>query len=148
MSKNEEVLAQLISHMLNFGRVIRSRITPGNKANFATMAQLEALAHISQEKTLSMKDLAEHMMTTPASATSIVEKLLNQKLVERIHDKEDRRQVNIKISAKGKRAVKCHFCHAHKKMAEIFSKLEIKSQKQLIRILEELQKAHKVHPVK
>lgn len=149
MAKNEQVLAQLMSNMLSFGRVVRSRMMslpgkPKTNANFATVAQFETLFQIGQEGTTSMKNLAEQMLITPASATSIVERLLDQKLIERVHDKKDRRQVNIKISAKGKKMIKSHFCQAHKKMSEIFSKLEINSQKQLIRILEELQNAHKI----
>lgn len=51
----------------------------------------------------SMKELAEEMNLTPGSMTTAIEKLVQQKFVKRVYDKEDRRKVSIDLLQKGKK---------------------------------------------
>jgi MarR family 2-MHQ and catechol resistance regulon transcriptional repressor len=67
---------------------------------------------VGDSGTCSMVKLAKEQSITQAGMTSIVDRLENQKLIERIPCKTDRRVINIRITRKGRslleRAFKLH----------------------------------------
>jgi DNA-binding MarR family transcriptional regulator len=64
-----------------------------------------ALYHISQNKKLSQKNLANKLNVTPASVSVIVHQMESEGLLVRIPDERDGRQVNLLLTEKGQNLV-------------------------------------------
>lgn len=70
-----------------------------------TILQFMTLAFIEKEEILQMKDIAQHFQIEMPTATSLLNKLVNNKLVKRTRDIHDRRIVNVTVSEKGKEMI-------------------------------------------
>jgi DNA-binding MarR family transcriptional regulator len=79
----------------NITRIIRTQtnLTPGS------IFLLGALDH---HKKLSMSEIGNHLSVPKPQATTIVDKLIADELVERLADPDDRRIIYIQITEKGK----------------------------------------------
>ena len=66
---------------------------------FDLMAQLER-----HPEGLRMGELSKRMMVTGGNITGIAEQLVQEKLVVRVPDKQDRRAYSVKLTASGRRA--------------------------------------------
>lgn len=63
-----------------------------------TIGQVRALDILYRHKHLTMADLAKSLSITPASATSLVDRLVLSGWVRRVGDPDDRRKVQIMIT--------------------------------------------------
>lgn len=63
--------------------------------------QFFLLGHIVGSKSLSMTEIAEKMNHTTAAATGLVDRLENLGYVHRMHGRDDRRKVLVRITPKG-----------------------------------------------
>ena len=86
-----------------------------------------------------MGDIAEYFCIELPSATSLLNKLCDQKLVERYEDQEDRRMVMISLTDGGKTLVKQAMRERRKKLEMILSYLSKKERLELLTILKMLQ---------
>ena len=74
------------------------------KSTGLTAPQLVVLRALSREGPLSPSLIARHVSLSPATITSIMDRLLKLGLVEREKRASDRRQVEIRLTEKGKAA--------------------------------------------
>jgi len=121
----------LISLMFNTGRLIYKQSHRKNRANIFSFLQLEVL-----------KDVANFLCITPASATSLINRLVKAGMLERHFDKNDRRVIRLFITPKGKEALKKEFRKSSLRLRKILTKLNQKEQENLIRIFQKLQKIY------
>jgi DNA-binding MarR family transcriptional regulator len=63
-----------------------------------TPAQIRALGFISSEHSQTVGELAEAMGVTISTASGLIDKLVNEQLVERSTNPDDRRQVLIRLA--------------------------------------------------
>ena len=89
-----------------------------------------------------MKDVANFLCITPASATSLINRLVKAGMLERHFDKNDRRVIRLFITPKGKEALKKEFRKSSLRLRKILTKLNQKEQENLIRIFQKLQKIY------
>lgn len=82
-----------------------------------------------------MSDVAEYFNIELSSATSLLNKLVDQKLVERFEDKEDRRLVIVTLTEKGKTLLKQVVSERRKKIEKILSYLSNREKEELLKIL-------------
>lgn len=68
-----------------------------------TTGQWSALRVLWQEDGLSQVELAQHMMVEKASLTAVLKAMASQGLITRVRNTEDRRKVNIFLTATGRR---------------------------------------------
>lgn len=129
-----------ISLIFSVSRMIKEKYRNEKKENISGM-QLETLRYIKENKPL-MKDIAEYLSIAPPSATSLVNHLAQAKLVERIHDGEDRRIVRMKITNLGKRKFRQGMAMIAGRMKKVLSSLNKSEKKNLIKILEKISKAN------
>lgn len=105
-----------------------------------SILQIEALRFVRDEKDVLMKDLAKYLFIAPPSATSIVDDLVKGKFVVRSEDKDDRRNISVSLTPKGKRALEdC----LRKKMEKVVRKIDLLSsgeKKTFLSLLEKLSK--------
>jgi len=66
-----------------------------------TFAQCNALMAIAERVEVSLKELADILHVSPPSASAMVDRLVEMGMLEREQSKLDRREVRIRLSARG-----------------------------------------------
>lgn len=100
-----------------------------------TMPQFFVLLHLSKYEKSSMSDVASVLGVTTAAMTGVVDRLVRDELMFREHNKEDRRVVNIKLTAKGVATIKSLLRERKQFIMEIFGTLTQQERDQYLRIL-------------
>jgi len=102
-SSDVERLADIVLSLQRcFMLQLSAELTPGQ----VSFPQFFILGHIdTQEKPLSMSEIAEKMSHSTAAATGLVDRLENLGYVQRAHAANDRRKVLVKITKKGRALV-------------------------------------------
>ncbi len=139
--KIKDDLNYLIKLMFATGRIIRKRTKKKERPNPFSILQLETLAYIKEEKPV-MKEVADFLCITPPSATSLINKLVKAGMLERFFDKDDRRIVRLAITDKGEKMLCQEFSKVAHHIKKILIKLNNQEKKNLIKILEKLQKIY------
>jgi len=80
--------------------------------------ELFILNFVGQKENVKMSDIAENIAAPMSTITSIMDKLVERKLINRDHSGEDRRVINVSLTAEGKTAFKS-LQNKKKKTAEI-----------------------------
>jgi len=136
MSENVQKLLELMDLV---GQKIHERVCDmGEMAEKMTLAQLKLLKLVGGKKRLSMADIAKDLGIAPASATSLVDRLVQQGWLARINDKDDRRKVYIEFAEERKTEWVEHQQSQMKRMAEFLSVLSEEESEKFISILETL----------
>ncbi len=86
--------------LMNVGRLIRSRMEKELPLPFS---QCEALRVVADGEVITMRDVASQFKISAPSATSLVGELVDAGYVTRVGNPDDRREVHIEITEKGKR---------------------------------------------
>jgi len=126
---------KLVSLIFNSGRFMKDRFHGENESGFSIL-HIETMRFIEEMKTPSMKDVANHLHITPASASSLIDGIVEEKLLVRFEEKKDRRIVRIKLTTKGIRFLKLEFNKINGKMEAMFNKLNDSEVEYFIKILE------------
>jgi DNA-binding MarR family transcriptional regulator len=105
-----------------------------------TIPQFWVLEYLSRQGVSRMSDIAAFLNVTKPAATGIIDRLLNQQLVSRTDDTEDRRVIWIAINAKGKTIVEHIKEQKNRTLVHIFSKISPTERSQYLHILEEIAK--------
>lgn len=71
-----------------------------------SMSQLGALFHLHRRGIMGVTDLGEHLGVTSAAASQMLERLVQQGLIQRSEDPHDRRVKQIVLTEKGSLALK------------------------------------------
>jgi DNA-binding MarR family transcriptional regulator len=66
-----------------------------------TMSQLGTLFHLNSEGTTGVTDLGEHLGVTSAGASQLLDRLVQQGLIQRTEDPQDRRVKQIVLTDEG-----------------------------------------------
>lgn len=85
-----------------------------------------------------MGDVAEYFHIELPSATSLLNKLCDQKLVERHEDENDRRLVMISLTNEGKKLLQQAMNQRRKKLEKTLSYLSEKEKNELLNIMKTL----------
>jgi len=100
-----------------------------------TMPQLLVCDYLYKEGLSNMTALANFMGVTTAAATGIVDRLVKSGFVGRQYDAQDRRVINIELSAKGREMVR-KFKEGKRRMTvEVFKNLTEADRKNYLRIM-------------
>ena len=82
---------------------------------------MQVLSMLSQTGSMSMSELSNRLSIAKPNVTTMLDRLVEDRLVERIRDIEDRRVVNITISATGREklaAIQANICEHVQEWAE------------------------------
>ena len=66
-----------------------------------TPAQLRVLQIVAEKSSVTPKILANQMGVSQATVTALVDKLVTRELVQRVPSEQDRRQINVVVTAQG-----------------------------------------------
>jgi DNA-binding MarR family transcriptional regulator len=98
----EELTAQIIEAQGRMNRVIRERTLDSWVKLNLTIPQLKSLFYISRHGRVNLSGLASGIRVTPANVTGIVDRLVEQGLLTRTADADDRRVSWLTVTDKGK----------------------------------------------
>ena len=130
----QKYIEQLFNTMGQLRKVLESRAHMIKDEKTATIMQYSALKFLKRNKNSTVSNLAIHLRLSKSSATQLVERLVKMNLVERVHDKNDRRIIHLTITPVGEQKI----IELRKKfinnMEKIFSKIPEEDLKELIRI--------------
>lgn len=104
-----------------------------------TPPQFYILKILSHYGTARATELAKIMYVKPSAITVMIDRLIDQELVLRYHDKNDRRVVVIELTAKGKDVVEEAMTARNQHIAKYFSQLEVQEREDLLRLFEKLE---------
>jgi DNA-binding MarR family transcriptional regulator len=98
----EELIAQIIEAQRRMNRVIREHTLDSWVKLDLTIPQLKSLFYVSGHGKVNPSALASGIRVTPANVTGIVDRLVEQGLLTRTADADDRRVSWLTVTDKGK----------------------------------------------
>ena len=104
MSKNRKKIDEdLFELLFQLSKNIKDKMNYFSEVGNITIPQFMALSFIKREKSVQMKEIAEHFSIEMPTATSLLNKLAKQSLIVRKTKKTDRRVVRISLNTKGEK---------------------------------------------
>ena len=133
---------ELIETIFGLSRLMKDDMSFTTGLIHLSILQIQTLVFLKQssKKKTSMSDIAEFLHIELPSATSLVNKLCEQKLVDRLADANDRRLVIIVLTKEGKTRLEQAMIQRRKKLEKMLSYLSGKEKLQLLSIIMTLSK--------
>src|SRR3569833_2952027 len=94
---------QLVAQLVESSRILRNYIDQRAKERGTTRAQWVVLFRLRTQEGLSQVDLAEVLELQPISLVRLLDRLVEQGLLERRHDPRDRRANRLFLTEAGRR---------------------------------------------
>ena len=104
--------------------------------------QMVALVYISKKSCVSMKSIANNLGIKMSSASTLIDRLIRDKMLTRRHDEKDRRIVQISITAKGTEVIHQILHQKERSIAQVFAVLTEEERAQYLRILKKVYVKH------
>ena len=132
----EDKTITLVEMIFKTSRLMKERMSFTNSSIHLSLLQIQTLIFLDQNraKQVSMSSIADFFNIELPSATSLLNKLCDQKLVERHADTNDRRLVIIKLTKKGKKLLEKIIQERKKKIESILSYLSKNEKLELLEI--------------
>jgi MarR family transcriptional regulator, transcriptional regulator for hemolysin len=96
---------QLVAQLVESSRLLRNYIDHRAKQRGTTRAQWIVLFRLREQEGLSQVDLADVLELQPISLVRLLDRLVEQGLLERRHNPKDRRANRLYLTAKGRQLV-------------------------------------------
>lgn len=136
--KNTQIAQKLEDSFLAFRHMMTSQLMTEAKGLGLSLSHFEVIMFLAHSGEASMKEIAEIMHITPPSASTLIDTLVEKRLVKRVPSDKDRRTIHIALSPEAQKLM----ISVHKKKVTIFkkilSKLNGEDQENLTRILNKL----------
>ncbi|MCD6441952.1 winged helix-turn-helix transcriptional regulator, partial [bacterium] len=140
--ENSKTVEQIISLFFKTSRLIYKQFKIKDRHDFFSFLQLETLNYIKNNKKPLMKEVAGFLSITPSSATPLINRLAKIEMIKRCLDEDDRRAVRLSITPKGQKMLKKEIKKVSIQMQKTLARLNRKEQKNLIEILQKIQKVY------
>lgn len=103
MPKKRERADELMSLLLGVMRLMTTHLSREHKKDFSGSSPLhfQVLSYIKNRRDPLMREIAEFLLITPPSATSLVDSMATEGLIKRVPDKRDRRATRLSLTPKG-----------------------------------------------
>jgi len=99
---------------------MRTTLAKGKKVDPSTWLRIETMKFIADHNEPMMKDIADHLSITAPSATSLVNGLVQSKLVTSSTGRHDRRTARLVLTKKGEIELKKAISRGIKQLQELF----------------------------
>lgn len=129
---------ELVDLMFKTFRLMKEEMSFTNNLTHLSILQIQTLIFLKHNKKTSMGDVAEYFHIELPSATSLLNKLCDHKLVERHEDENDRRLVMISLTNEGKKLLQQAINQRRKKLEKTLSYLSGKEKNELLNIMKTL----------
>jgi DNA-binding MarR family transcriptional regulator len=102
MNENsEKSINKLMEMFLQMRRLFQHEANEASETCSFTSLQFETLNYINEKKICTMKQISDFLGISMSGATQLIERLHDNKLIERVLDNEDRRIVKITLTKIG-----------------------------------------------
>ncbi|MDO8692024.1 MAG: MarR family transcriptional regulator [Dehalococcoidia bacterium] len=101
MTDKAQVIAEVVDLWRRTSRSLRQQSPEAWLGLSLTIAQLKSLFFISNAGSTTPRQLAAALSVTPSNVTGIVDRLVEQELVGRQEDPNDRRSLQLRVTDKG-----------------------------------------------
>lgn len=121
----------LIEYILSFMPLLHKKLFKDFKHCEISKQQMQLLFHIKHENGKPMKYYGNKLMISKPNLTTVVNKLIEEGLIERERDTDDRRIINLTITEKGD-----HFLTSHREIIKqnMLKRLEVLSDEDINRL--------------
>ncbi len=126
--------------IISFHYIMVGELRKKSKEFGFSVSQMEVLHFVVEKGSTTMKEIAEHLRIKPPSATAIVETLCKKKLLKREISKKDKRITRVLFTENIWKFFKSFKSKKILVLKSIFSTLGDKDKKELIRIINVLNK--------
>lgn len=126
-----ELLPQLMQEITRYEH---NYVTQGK----ITIPQFLVLEYLSKQRQCFMNEVAQATHTSFSTATGMVDRLVNHKLVKRTHGQDDRRTVLVSITSKGRNILNEVYTQKQQGIIKLFSRLDASERAQYLDILRKL----------
>ena len=137
MKAPETFEEKFIFSTYKISRYMRKQFGTMDQTHELTMIQITGLISIAQGRN-TMGDIADELNITLPSATSLIERLVKGKYVERVHNPKDKRIVQIILTEKGKTILKKGLDDKIEKTKFMLSKLTEEERHIMLFLLEKI----------
>jgi DNA-binding MarR family transcriptional regulator len=126
---------ELVEMLFKISRLMKAEMSYTNNLTHLSVLQIQTLMFIHKNKRTSMSGIADNFRIEMPSATSLINKLCDQKLAARFEDPSDRRLVRITLTDEGKTLLEQAMRERRIKLEKILSYLSEKEKSDLSSIL-------------
>ncbi len=102
MAAEKNLVREINGNLRHLIQLLQTRSKKIRKETGITGPQILAMKTLSESPGISISELARRIYLHPATVVGIVDRLEGRGFVVRKRSKEDRRQVNVRLTAKGK----------------------------------------------
>ena len=106
MATKKTLIKEINGDLRHLVQLLQTRSKRIRKETGVTGPQLQAMKTLSESPGIRISELAERIFLHPATVVGIVDRLEDRGLVARKRSKKDRRQVHVRLTAKGKAALR------------------------------------------
>ena len=134
--ERDKIIDEIFSDFKLIGRTAKRGIRPPDGIDMPSPAQIELIHIIAGRGVVTVKDIAKTMRVSGSAVTQFADPLVKAGLIEREHDADDRRIVNISLSKAGRKKLSGLEIHGKDHMALMFEPLtndELKTLRDLHR---------------
>jgi DNA-binding MarR family transcriptional regulator len=132
-----------VSHLINLFFMTNRSLHQHMQKNVITsfsFIQFLTTQFVRENGPVNMKDIARFLSIAPASATSLVNGLVETGVLVRAADAKDRRIIRLRATVYGKKQLSNAENQAKKELKRIFLKLNNEDRKHLAAVLDKLSK--------
>ncbi|MBU5261769.1 MarR family winged helix-turn-helix transcriptional regulator [Bacillus atrophaeus] len=101
MMNADQIMSDIQLSLQTLFQKIQPEMVESMEKQGVTPAQLFVLASLKKHGSCKISEIAERMEVKPSAVTLMVDRLEQKNLVVRKHDTEDRRVINISLTAEG-----------------------------------------------
>ncbi|RMF92874.1 MAG: MarR family transcriptional regulator [Candidatus Schekmanbacteria bacterium] len=135
--KIEENILKVRNFFIEFTKKVIS--LNGVKLSYdLSLSKIKALSAFTEDRPFTMGELAKNAGVTLPSMTDAIDKLVQENLVERKRDENDRRIVLVKLTEKGKKMRKEFMMKRREELLNIFSRLSDEEMDELATSLDKV----------
>ncbi|MBO1626936.1 MarR family transcriptional regulator [Bacillus cereus] len=123
----------------SIGKKMQTELLEQMQASGLTPPQFYILKILDHYGASRATKLAKKMYVKPSAITVMIDRLIEQELVLRYHDKDDRRVVVIELTKKGKDVLEEAMIARNQHIAKYFSQLDLQEREDLLRLFEKIE---------
>ena len=135
---SNDITFELMETMFGTVRLLKEKMSHSHNLSHLSILQMQVLFFLNHHEKTTMSDIANYFRIELPSATSLMNKLSDQKLVKRHEDPDDRRLVRITLTDKGKDLLRQTMTDRRKIMEKMLFYLSETEKGHLLSILKTL----------
>jgi DNA-binding MarR family transcriptional regulator len=130
-----KTIQQITGLAFNLHHLMKRKVM--EEADFSgdmSMLHLETLCIVSSQQGITMKELASALKISAPSATSLVKRLVDSKLLKRTADPDNRKLVCLQLTASGTKMFTANMAKKQQAIGSVLAVLSKEDQKHMLRI--------------